>query len=101
MTLRRWISLLAGTALLLYVAYFGYSMATGKDRMTEVCRQIKPGMTTEQLMKLAEERGLGPRNLNPGRRLAYLAEARSFGRHACKIELEAGIVKSSIYNYAD
>jgi hypothetical protein len=96
------ISSLAGLALLLYVAYYTYSLATGKDRMTEVCNQIKPGMTIVQLIKLAEENGLGPRrNLAPGTKLVYLAEARSFGRHACKVELDAGIVKSATYNYAD
>jgi len=95
------ISSLAGLALLLYITYYTYSLATGKDRMTEVCNQIKPGMTIGQLIKLAEEHGLGPRNLAPGTKLAYLAEARSFGRHACKVELDAGIVNSATYNYAD
>ena len=95
------ISLLAGFALLLYAAYIAYSITTGKERMTEVCNQIKPGMTTDQLMTLAKERGLGSRNLTSGRKLAYLAETRSFGRHACKVELDAGIVKSATYNYAD
>ena len=95
------ISLLAGVALLLYMAYIAYSITTGKDRMAEVCSQIKPGMTTDQLMRLAKEHGLGPRNLDSGRKLAYLAEIRSFGRHACKVELDAGIVKSATYDYAD
>jgi len=95
------ISSLAGLVLLLYMAYFTYSLATGKDRMTEVCNQIKPGMTIVQLIKLSEEHGLGHRNLAPGTKLAYLAEARSFGRHACMVELDAGIVKSATYSYAD
>ena len=69
--------------------------------MTEVCTQITPGMSIDQLMKMAEEHGLGPRHLNAEAKLAYLAEARSFGRHACKVEFEVGIVKSSTYNFAD
>lgn len=69
--------------------------------MTDVCNQIKPGMTINQLLEVAEENGLGPRKLNVGTKLAYLAEARSFGRHACRVELDAGIVKSVTYNYAD
>lgn len=95
------ILLFAGLAYLLYAAYYAYSLATGKDRMTEVCNQIRPGMTISVLNKLAEDHGLGPGNLTAGTKLAYLAEARSFGRHACRVELEAGIVKNAVYNFAD
>ena len=97
----RCISWVTSLAFLSYLAFFIYSMATGKERMTEVCRQISPGMTIEQLTKLAEEHGLGPRHLNAGMKLAYLGEKRTIGRHACRVELEAGIVKRAIYNYAD
>lgn len=90
-----------GLALLLYIGYFMHSLATGKERVTDVCKQIKPGMTIDQLLKLAEGNGLGPRRLSTGTKLAYLAEARSFGRHACKVELDAGIVTSATYNFAD
>lgn len=90
-----------GLALLLYIAYFMYSMATGKERMTGVCSQISPGMTIDQLLKLAEDNGLGPRRFNTDTKLAYLAESRSFGRHACRIELNGGIVISATYNFAD
>jgi hypothetical protein len=93
--------LLAGSTLLLYIAYFTYSMATGKERMTEVCKQIRPGMTIAQLLSLAEDNGLGPRRFSTDTKLAYLAESRSFGRHACRVELDAGIVKRATYNFAD
>lgn len=70
--------------------------------MTEVCKQIKPGMTVDELILLAERHGLGPRrHLSVETKLAYLAEARSYGRHACKIELAAGRVASATYNFAD
>jgi hypothetical protein len=90
-----------GLAFLAYVAYFMYSMATGKARMTEVCSLMKPGMSVGQLSKLAEEHGLGPRRLNAGTTLAYLAESRTMGRHACRVELQNGVVKSATYNFAD
>jgi hypothetical protein len=90
-----------GLALLLYIAYFVYSLATGQERMTDVCNQIKPGMTIDQLLTLAEYNGLGPRRLNAETKLAYLAESRSFGRHACRVEFDGGVVKSSTYNFAD
>ena len=94
-------ALAIGLPLLLYIAYFMYSMATGKERMTDVCTQIRPGMTFSQLLKLAEDHGLGPRRFNAETKLAYLAESRSFGRHACRVELNGGIVKSATYNFAD
>lgn len=91
-----------GIAFVAYVAYFVYSMATGEERMTAVCQTINPGMTVEQLVLLAEEHGLGPRrNLDTKTSNTYLAETRTFGRHACKVGLDAGIVKHSSYNFAD
>ena len=96
----RLVALAIGLALLFFIAYIMYSMATGKGRMTEVCNQIKPALTIDQLLKLAEDNGLGPRRLNTGTKLAYLAESRSLGRHACKVELDAGTVKSATYNFA-
>lgn len=100
----RWVSRLVGTLIVLYVAYYAYSATTAKERMTAVCNQIKPGMTSIDLLALAEENGLGPRPrkvLGVEKKLVYLAEIRTFGRHACKVELEAGFVKRSTYNYAD
>ncbi|MDP1735441.1 MAG: hypothetical protein Q8L44_13870 [Sulfuritalea sp.] len=91
----------AGAGLLLYVAYFAYSLATGKERMTELCKQITPGMTVDRVLMLAQDNGLGPRRLNADTKLAYLAETRSFGRHACRVEFNQGRVTSARYNYAD
>lgn len=100
-----WITRLTGVVfliLLAYSGYFAYSMATGKERMTDICLRIKPGMTIEALASLAEEHGLGPRRqLNPETRLAYLAESRTMGRHACRVQLESGIVTDAVYNFAD
>ena len=84
-----------------FLAHFAHSMAIGKNRMTEVRSRIKSSMTTAQLRELAPEHGLGPRTLHSETKLTYLAEARSFGRHACKVELEAGVVMRAAYSYAD
>ena len=89
-----------GVGFLLYFGYFYYLMATGEERMTEVCRQMRPGMSVEQLISLAKEYSLGPSMPKPDTKLAYLAELRSFGRHACRVELENGVVKNVTYNYA-
>jgi hypothetical protein len=58
-------------------------------------------MSVADLLTLAEDKGLGPRRLDAATKLAYLAETRSFGRHACRVELDHGVVKSATYNYAD
>jgi hypothetical protein len=98
---RKAIPAIFGAALLIYIAYTVYSQVTGKERMTEVCKQIQPGMPVEQLAAFAKEHGLGPGKPHAGTKLTYLAELRSLGRHACRVELEAGIVKDVAYNYAD
>lgn len=90
-----------GGALLLYAAYFVYSMATGEARMTAVCRQITPGMSIRQLAALAEEHGLALRQLNADTRIAYLGEKRTMGRHACRVELKDGAVTGASFNFAD
>ncbi len=101
-SLRQMIAGIATTIAAFGVAYFIYSAATGRERMTEVCRRIAPGMNVSQLMAYAERHGLGPRrHIDSRTRLAYLAETRTMGRHACRIELEEGRVRSASYNYAD
>ena len=97
----KWGASLAGVALLLFVGYFYYSLTTGKERVTAVCRQITPGMTIEQLTELASRHGLGPGKPRAGVPFMYLAERRSHGRHACRVDFENSVVKSAAYNYAD
>lgn len=98
---RIWGGRLAGAALLLYAGYFYYSLATGKERVTGICRQMTPGMTIEQLTELAKRHGLGPGTPRAGMPFTYLAEMRSYGRHACRVDFENGVVKRAVYNYAD
>jgi hypothetical protein len=99
--LRRRASLIIGLAFLAYIGYFYYSMATGKARMTAVCGEIKPGMTVDQVVHLAEEYDLRPRALTAETKLAYLAEVRTMGRHACRVEFDGGVVTATAYNFAD
>ena len=88
-----------GVPVLFGISYFYYAMSTGEKRMTQVCGQIKPGMSLAQLKAHAEEHGLKAPSTNSG--ITYLAESRTYGRFACKVVLDSGIVKSSEYNYAD
>lgn len=81
------------------IVYQIYGYATGKDRMKATCAAIKPGMTVSELKEFAHSHGLHSPKRDSG--LMYLAEARSFGRYACKVLLETGVVKQSEHNYAD
>jgi hypothetical protein len=81
------------------VAYWVYGYATAEERMKATCAAIKPGMSFTELKEFARQRGLLSPNRDSG--LMYLAEGRSFGRHACKVTLEQGIVTHSEHNYAD
>ncbi len=93
------LGLVFGFPLLFGTAYYYYAMSTGEKRMTAVCSQIQPGMDLAQLTSVADEHGLTRPSKDSG--VMYLAEARTYGRFACKIAFDAGIVKSSEYNYAD
>ena len=88
-----------GVPVLFGIGYFYSALSTGEKRMTAVCAQIQPGMNLAALKGLAEEHGLSAPGKDSG--VTYLAESRTYGRFACKVVLDAGVVKSSEYNYAD
>ena len=88
-----------GVPVLFGISYFYYALSTGEKRMTAVCAQIQPGMNLAQVKGLAEEHGLTAPHKDSG--VTYLGESRTYGRFACKVVLDAGIVKSSEYQHAD
>jgi hypothetical protein len=81
------------------IGYQVYGHLTADERMQETCAAIKPGMSFAQLKEFAADHSLRPPPSDSG--LMYLADRRSFGRHACKLLLEHGVVKQSEHNYAD
>ena len=93
------LGLVFGVPLLFGVAYFSYAMATGEQRMMEVCGQIKPGVSLAQLKGYAEIHNLTAPSKDSGD--AFLEESRTYGKFTCKVILDAGIVKSSEYKHAD
>lgn len=97
----KWTVLLAGISFLSYSGYFYYSLATGEERVTAFCHQMTPGMSRDELILLAKQHGLGPSMPRPDAKLTYLAEVRSFGRHACRVEFDNGVVKAASYSSAD
>lgn len=93
------LALVFGVPVLFGIAFFYNALATGEQRMTEVCAQIEPGMSLAQLRDFAADHGLSQPGMDAG--VAYLGEGKTYGRFACKVELEAGVVKSSAYSHAD
>jgi hypothetical protein len=53
-------------------------------------------MSIEQLALFAKEHNLTAPNKEAN--ISFLAEQRNFGRHSCKIVIDAGLVKSSEYS---
>lgn len=101
-TRRRRGSLVVGLAFLSYLGYYAYSMRTGNERMTQVCGQIKAGMTLPELKRFSDEHGLSPnRLLDHAPPRAYFGEVRTMGRFACRVEFDGDTVRSATVNFAD
>jgi len=81
------------------LSYYAYGLATAETRMKATCAAIAPGMTLADLKRIAADHGLMTPRAQDG--VMYLAETRSYGRHACKVTMEKGLVKQSEHNYAD
>lgn len=97
--LTKGLGILFGFPVVLSIGFFTYFTVTAEDRMTQLCRQVVPGMTAAQLKKFAQENRLTGPNQDAG--VTVLGDTRSYGRHACKVTLEAGVVKQSEYSLAD
>lgn len=97
--LKKGLGILFGLPILLSIVFFYYFLSTGEERIKAVCAQITPGMTSARLKDFSRENRLNAPGKESG--VVFLAESRSFGRHACKIELDAGVVSSSDYSFTD
>ena len=97
----KWTVLLFAVSLLAGFGHFYYSLITGEERVTAICKQMAPGMPRDELIRLAKQNGLGPNMPSADAKRAYLVESYSFGRHGCRVELDGGVVKNASYNFAD
>jgi hypothetical protein len=91
--------LLFGVPVVLGIGFFYYFSATGEERMRNLCVQVKPGISLDQLKAFAQENNIRTSVNQEG--TSFLGDARSYGRHTCKVVVEAGIVKSADYSFAD
>lgn len=90
---------LFGLPIVLAIIFFSYFNFTGEDRMRAICRQVKPGMTWAQLNQFVLDNRLNGSGADKG--VSFLGDSRSYGRHTCKVTMEAGAVKAAEYNFAD
>lgn len=96
---RRRKNAIAGILLVALLGYAFYIFGGAESRMRKICAEITPGMSFGELEVLATDRGLLPPHRESG--LNILAETKSFGRWACMVTLENGVVSKSEYNFAD
>lgn len=97
--LAKGLGLLFGAPAILAVVFVTYFNATGEERMRAVCGEVTPGMTRDRVSEFARDKRLNGTIAETG--TTILADPRSYGRHACKLTLAAGVVKAAEYSYAD
>lgn len=90
---------LFGLPIVLAIIFFTYFNLTGEDRMRAICSQVKPGMTGAQLKQFVLDNRLNNSGAVAG--TSFLADSRSYGRHTCRVTMDAGVVKEAEYNFAD
>lgn len=93
------LGLLFGLPIVLAIVFFTYFNATGEERMKSVCSQIAPGMTQARLNEFIREKRLSGRSVAGG--ISFIGDSMSYGRHACKVTMLAGVVKAAEYSFAD
>ena len=98
--LTKGLAILFGFPVVLSIGFFTYFFTTGEARMKVVCAEVLPGMNYAQLKDFAVDKRLSA-PYKEDAPVVILADSRSYGRHACKVELEAGVVKRATYVFAD
>jgi hypothetical protein len=97
--LHKGLAALFGLPIVLAVIFFSYFNLTGEDRMRAVCKEVKAGMTAAQLKQFVQDKRLnGPVE---DRGVSFFGDPRSYGRHSCKVTMEAGAVKAAEYSLSD
>lgn len=97
--LTKGLAALFGLPIILAIIFFSYFNLTGEDRMRAICSQVKPGMTAAQLNQFVLDNRLNGSGTDKD--VSFLGDSRSYGRHTCKVTMEAGAVKAAEYNFAD
>ena len=95
--IKKYISLVFVVAVTSGISYCTYNFLSAEDRVKELCSQIKPGMSLEELRSFSEKNALGPEpNVEGG--ITFIFERKTYGRFGCKIIMENKIVRESSYD---
>lgn len=97
--LAKGLGVLFGLPVVLTVVFFTYFNVTGEGRMKHVCGEVKAGMTKAQLARFIDDYSLNGSAIDAG--TVVLASPKSYGRHTCKVTMEAGAVTGAAYQFAD
>jgi hypothetical protein len=97
--LTKGLAALFGLPIVLAIIFFSYFNLTGEGRMRAICKQVTPGMTAAQLNQFVLDNRLNDSGAAKG--VGLLGDPRSYGRHSCKVTMEAGVVKAAEYTLAD
>lgn len=97
--IRRVLNRAFGLILLGGIAFGAWSFGGAEHRVRQVCSDIRPGMSLDELNALARDKGFNQVHKSPG--VVHLAESRSFGRWGCEVAFEAGRVASARYAFMD
>lgn len=77
------------------ISYCSFNFAGAEHRVQELCSRIQPGMSIAELHAFVSAHALRPMPRDSG--ISYVMESKSFGRHGCKVNVEAGVVKAAEY----
>lgn len=96
---RKLLNVIGGILILAGLSYCSYNFISAEARVRSVCKQIKPGMTVEQLRQFALLKGMAPEPKESG--TSFIVETKTYGRYGCTVITDGGYVKESTYNFAD
>jgi hypothetical protein len=87
-------------AIVCWVILMFYWFASAETRVQALCAEISAGMPVAELNRFASRNGLRPPVVTSGG-TSFLVEAKTFGRHGCRVETADGMVRSVDYSFAD
>lgn len=98
MTMRQAMGAVIGLALLGAVGYWSTLLLGAEARVRALCARIQPGTTLPALRDFADRHGLRRPTRENG--VDLLVERATFGRHGCRVVMEAGRVREVAYDAA-
>ncbi|NRB42183.1 MAG: hypothetical protein HRU20_27555 [Pseudomonadales bacterium] len=93
------INLIISIVILIAMGTCSYHFISAEKRVRALCDDIQVGTEHSDLFTFSKAHGLNKPHAKDG--IIYLAETKTFGRHACELTLKDGIVEYVRYHFAD